>query len=87
MYSLICLIDGRLTELLGAVPAVLINGPRAAGKTTTARQHAASEVHLDQPIRAEAFRADPDAALLGRPEPVLLDEWQEVPAVLGATSC
>ena len=78
------LVDARLRELLGAVPAILINGPRAAGKTTTARQHAASEVRLDQPIQAEAFRADPDAALLGRPEPVLLDEWQEVPAVLGA---
>lgn len=78
------LLDARLRELLGAVPAVLINGPRAAGKTTTARQHAASEVRLDQPIQAEAFRADPDAALSGRPEPVLLDEWQEVPTVLGA---
>ena len=78
------LVDARLRELLGAVPAVLINGPRAAGKTTTARQHAASEVRLDQPIQAAAFRADPDAALSGRPEPVLLDEWQEVPAVLGA---
>ncbi|MEI2704521.1 MAG: hypothetical protein V9E89_04480 [Ilumatobacteraceae bacterium] len=32
------LLDARLRELLGAVPAVLINGPRAAGKTTTARQ-------------------------------------------------
>lgn len=78
------LVDGRLSELLDAVPAVVINGPRAAGKTTTARQHAASEVRLDQPLQAEAFRADPDAALLGRAEPVLLDEWQEVPAVLGA---
>ena len=29
------LVDGRLGELLGAVPAILINGPRAAGKTTT----------------------------------------------------
>ncbi len=78
------LTDGRLRELLGAVPAVLINGPRAAGKTTTARQLAASEVRLDRPLQAEAFRADADAALMGRPEPVLLDEWQEVPTVLGA---
>lgn len=30
------------------------------------------------------FRADPDAALRGLDEPVLLDEWQAVPAVLGA---
>jgi predicted AAA+ superfamily ATPase len=31
-----------------------------------------------------AFRADPDAALRGLEEPVLLDEWQEAPGVLGA---
>lgn len=30
------------------------------------------------------FRADPDAALRGLPEPVLIDEWQVVPEVLGA---
>lgn len=30
------------------------------------------------------FRADPDVALAGLPEPVLLDEWQMVPEVLGA---
>ena len=34
--------------------------------------------------QAAAFRADPDAALKDRPEPLLLDEWQEVPGVLGA---
>lgn len=33
---------------------------------------------------AAAFKADPDAALRGLPEPVLLDEWQAVPGVLGA---
>ena len=33
---------------------------------------------------AHAFRADPDAALRGLDEPVLLDEWQEAPEVLGA---
>lgn len=33
---------------------------------------------------AEPFRDDPDAALRSLPEPVLLDEWQAVPEVLGA---
>jgi predicted AAA+ superfamily ATPase len=41
-------------------------------------------VRLDQPAQAAAFRADPDAALRGLKEPVLLDEWQAVPDVLGA---
>lgn len=61
-----------------------MNGPRAVGKTTTAGRQAAEIVQLDQPAQAAAFAADPDAALEGRPEPLLLDEWQEVPAVLGA---
>jgi uncharacterized protein len=41
-------------------------------------------VRLDVEAEAVAFRADPDAALRGLEEPVLLDEWQAVPGVLGA---
>jgi predicted AAA+ superfamily ATPase len=78
------LADRRLVDLLGVFSAVLINGPRAVGKTTTARQVAASVVRLDDPREAAAFDADPDAALRLQREPVLLDEWQEVPALLGA---
>src|SRR5258707_1577279 len=78
------LIDQRLSELFAQLPALLITGPRAAGKTTTARQHATTTIRLDRPAEAAAFRADPDAALRGQPEPVLLDEWQAVPGVLGA---
>lgn len=78
------LVDNLLTELLAELPAVLLVGPRAAGKTTTAARHAASLVRLDRPAEAAAFRADPDAALASFDEPVALDEWQEVPTVLGA---
>lgn len=78
------LIDAQLIDLLQQFPAILINGPRATGKTTTARRHANTEIRLDQPAQAAAFIADPDAALRDREEPVLLDEWQEVPQVLGA---
>jgi hypothetical protein len=63
---------------------LLIVGPRATGKTTTASNHSATVVRLDRPAEAAAFRADPDAALRGLDEPVLLDEWQEAPEVLGA---
>jgi hypothetical protein len=59
-------------------------GPRAAGKTTTAEQHARTVVRLDRRAEAVAFEADPDAALRSLEEPVLLDEWQVVPGVLGA---
>ncbi len=78
------LVDELISDLLVDLPGLLIVGPRATGKTTTARRHARSIVHLDQDVEAEQFRADPDVALAGLPEPVLLDEWQAVPGVLGA---
>jgi len=78
------LADKRIEELLAELPALLITGPRATGKTTTARRHARSIVRLDVPAEAGAFRDDPDAALRTLPTPALLDEWQAVPGVLGA---
>lgn len=84
MRYLTRLVDPWIGEILASAPAVMITGARAAGKTTTALRHAASVVRLDYEPEAAPFRADPDAALRDRPEPVLLDEWQECPEVLGA---
>ena len=70
--------------LLWGHPAVMVTGARATGKTTTALLYAATTVRLDREAEAFAFRADPDAALRDRREPVLLDEWQVVPGILGA---
>lgn len=78
------LVDRTAAELLGELPALLFVGPRACGKTTSAARLARTVVRLDRPADATAFRADPDAALRGLEEPVLLDEWQAVPEVLGA---
>ncbi len=78
------LVDGLLAELLAELPTLMLVGPRAVGKTTTALRHAKSVVRLDRPAEAAAFKADPDAALRVFEEPVLLDEWQVVPEVLGA---
>ena len=66
------------------LPALAIVGPRASGKTTTAMRHARTVIRLDRPAEAAVVAADPDTALDGLPEPVLLDEWQEVPELLGA---
>jgi predicted AAA+ superfamily ATPase len=62
----------------------MLVGPRAAGKTTTARRLGASIVRLDRAAAADAVRIDPDAALTAYDEPVVIDEWQLVPEVLGA---
>src|SRR5439155_18378504 len=76
------LVDSVLERLMRELPALLLVGPRAAGKTTTAARHARTVIRLDREAEAAAFRADPDAALRDLEEPVLLDEWQVVPGVL-----
>ncbi len=78
------LVDPLLDDLLTELPAVMIVGARATGKTTMISRRAATTVRLNVPAEAAAFEADPDAALRGLDEPVLLDEWQAVPGTLGA---
>jgi len=78
------LVDPLLGELLADHPGVLVVGPRACGKTTTGRRHCRERLRLDRPAEATAVRADPDAALADGPFPLLVDEWQVVPEVLGA---
>ena len=77
-------VDGLLDEMLAAFSAISLVGPRAAGKTTTAVRRAGTVLRLDRPNVRTAIAADPDAMLQGLPGPVVIDEWQEVPDVLGA---
>lgn len=78
------LLDRQLRAAFRELPALMLVGPRAAGKTTTARELVPNLVRLDRAAEAAPFLADPDAALAAQDEPVVLDEWQEVPDVLGA---
>jgi predicted AAA+ superfamily ATPase len=78
------LLDLELSDVLVSHPAVLIVGPRACGKTTTARRVCRSILRLDVPAQAAVVRADPDAALRDLTEPILIDEWHLVPDILGA---
>ncbi|MCO5314911.1 MAG: DUF4143 domain-containing protein [Solirubrobacterales bacterium] len=78
------LIDPLLDELASQLSGLMIVGPRGAGKTTTAERRANTVVHLDRKVESAAFRADPDVALKGLKEPILLDEWQAVPEVFAA---
>ncbi|MCY4193179.1 MAG: DUF4143 domain-containing protein [bacterium] len=60
--------------------AVLIQGARGVGKTWTSRDHAFSEVRLDDTDMLALAETDPDY-LLSRPPPLLIDEWQYAPGL------
>lgn len=69
-------VDGALAARLRSSGAVLIEGPKACGKTFTAEQHAKSTVYLDVDDTARtALGIDPTLVLSGDP-PQLVDEWQ-----------
>jgi len=74
-------IDAEVRECLRALPAVLIEGPRACGKTSTGRRHSSSEVMFGaDPTARSAAEVDPQRVLRGS-RPRLLDEWQLVPSI------
>ena len=72
------IVDATLTASLEAVGAVVVEGPKATGKTETARQASRSEVRVDSVAARRAFAVDP-ALLLQGDAPRLLDEWQVEP--------
>ena len=75
------LADHELRQRLGAAGAVVIEGPKACGKTATARRAAASEVLLDVDANARRAVAIDPALVLAGAAPRLIDEWQTEPAI------
>jgi len=72
-------IDAELQARLASIGGVVLEGPKACGKTESARQVAASELLLDLDQAAQATaRVDPALVLEGA-TPRLIDEWQIVP--------
>ena len=81
------ILDSLLEKKLQAKGAVLIEGPKWCGKTTTAEEIAASKIMLAKPDIKDHFKSlleiDSDAALAGE-TPMLIDEWQTVPKLWDA---
>lgn len=81
------IMDSLLEKKLQAKGAVLIEGPKWCGKTTTAEQIAANKIMLAKPDIKEHFKnlleIDTDSALEGN-TPMLIDEWQTVPKLWDA---
>ena len=71
-----------LQRRLSGVGAVLIEGPKWCGKTTTASQHAKTILYLDDPTEMSQYLRMADInpkALLQGNIPLLIDEWQLAP--------
>lgn len=86
MYKL-RIADQLLLEQLEAAGAVLIQGPKWCGKTTTAAQAAKSVLYMDWPRELERnlFLAEENPeALLEGDVPRLIDEWQLAPQLWDA---
>lgn len=79
--------DERLKERLDAFGAVLIEGPKWCGKTTTAEQICKSVIRLHDTDMQENYlltaSAKPSLLLLGD-TPRLIDEWQDFPVLWDA---
>lgn len=79
--------DAVLAQHLEAFGAVLIEGPKWCGKTTTAEQMAQSVIKLqDTDMRDEylATAATKPSLLLNGATPRLIDEWQDAPVLWDA---
>ena len=79
--------DILLEEKLEAMGAVLIEGPKACGKTTTAEQQAKSVLYMDDPasIQQNLQLAETNVKrLLQGDTPRLIDEWQIAPQIWDA---
>ena len=79
--------DAQLNDMLDAIGAVLIEGPKWCGKTTTAKQQSKSSVSLDDSEGGDSIvqlaKVSP-ARILQGDVPRLIDEWQVVPAIWDA---
>ena len=79
--------DILLEEKLEAMGAVLIEGPKACGKTTTAEQQAKSILYMDDPeqMKQNLQLAETNIRkLLQGDTPRLIDEWQIAPQLWDA---
>lgn len=81
------IVDDILTRKLEGKGAVLIEGPKWCGKTTTAEQIAASILYMDDPEKKEQnismSELNPKRLLKGE-TPRLIDEWQLAPKLWDA---
>lgn len=81
------IVDNQLERMLRRIGAVLVQGPKWCGKTTTAEQKAASVIYMDDPSRKKMYLQTAELnikMLLQGDAPRLMDEWQLIPQLWDA---
>lgn len=73
--------DHELEQRLEYIGAVLIDGPKACGKTATASRHAQTVIRLDEDATARTWLKIAPERLFDGPTPILFDEWQVEPTI------
>ncbi|MBA3743934.1 DUF4143 domain-containing protein [Sporichthya sp.] len=73
--------DSELARRLATAGAVLIEGPKACGKTATATCAANTIFRIDSDPAARAAVSLAPQRLFDNPTPILFDEWQVEPAL------
>ncbi|MBI3429455.1 MAG: ATP-binding protein [Actinobacteria bacterium] len=75
------IIDHELKNILSFMGFVLIEGPKAVGKTESAKQVAKTVVRLDIDENARILARTSPLTLLEGDVPLLIDEWQLAPGL------
>ena len=74
------LIDSILKEYVDELPAILLEGAKAVGKTETCKQLASTEYRMANAAQRELLQNNPEI-ILQNSKPVLIDEWQLAPSL------
>jgi len=80
-------VDSLLADKLACTGAVLVEGAKWCGKTTTCEQIAKSTLYLGNPDERERYMRLSDinvGELLEGVRPRLIDEWQDIPKLWDA---
>lgn len=81
------IVDSELANRLRSIGAIVIEGPKWCGKSTTAEHHSKSAIFMDNPqkhAQYEIFAEDNPDILLDGETPRLIDEWQLTPTLWDA---
>ena len=80
------IVDDQIDRRIKAFNAINIIGPKACGKTRTAKERCNTVIEFQDEEKREGYLSAVDAApslMLRNKKPILFDEWQDAPKIFG----